>query len=223
MRRAGKIQILLLAIATALIGCADQSSNPQRHPLVASPPREASGSEDPRMNPYLNNSTAPSIIRIRLRDRTSGRLCQTVAENPAFLTFALQHWAEITEEPAPLTLEDYATFMVAHEEVPIEIDLADYLQAGYAKEIFWTDLSDPCFDTPYTLAELGFGSELALIDAYFDFDHEKGSGVQRGGQDWRGAADLWEPRLIALFIDLGYTVGRGDIVPLMYISKNPLS
>lgn len=204
-----------MALPLGLLGaCGDGPNSPQPRVSPTSRPQHDAADDDPRKLPYLNNSTAPSIIKVTLQDWESGRRYQTLTENPLFYAFMKMHWTAISGEPGPLTLNRYATFMVAHESESIKLDLADYTDLRFLDTWVGSDHPASCLDTPYTLTALGFSSETELLEAYFE--PMNGSYVLRNEGSLQGCE--WE-RVLALLIDRGYRVNRGDVVPLIFVHR----
>lgn len=169
---------------------------------------------------YSNFSTAPAFIAVQLEDPQSGETTAMALVNAKFAAFMATLWGVKQAEVDTVAFQDrYLAFMIEHDGTPIRVDFAT------ARRFFNWDATNPTsgmtprFDRPYSLAELGFAKTEDLLDAYFDFDPTTGAGVLRRTDSWKAQISPWEPRFIALLIELGYYVDGGPGLSRLRIQR----
>jgi len=187
---------------------------------LSSWPAQAESREDA----FRNFSTAPNYIKIQIEDLESGQRRWIVFESMQFSILLIDQWSNFVGKDMPRTKETYTAFIRQRvEELPIEMSLsafADILAKQFGSEDEARKyLERYSFERPYSLGELGFTSEAELIHAYFGFDQKHGRGQTSPDGERRVPVSVGDPRFIALLLDLGYNVGRGDIAPMIFIEK----
>lgn len=180
---------------------------------------------------YRNISTAPSFIKIKFKKRETGEILNIIIENEdmaSYLAFKqglktdnLGRFKDI--EAYKKFIEDYyVAYMVENEGKLLDIDFNDF-KKFIGKTRFGNEkaagkyLDSRIFINPLTLQELNVNNENEFIKEYFDFDSNKGYGTLK--KDYYKQFNS-NPAFIALLIDLGYNVGRGDIAPILFIRKS---
>jgi hypothetical protein len=165
---------------------------------------------------YSNISSAPSYIKVSLRDVNTNKLFKMIARNDDLASF----FAE--EKRVPLNM--YADFMTQNEGKILDIDMPKFEK--FIGRIRFGDesrgktyLSDLVFEKAMSFEQLGVESEKELIEKYFDYDYTTGLGVLKAEYYQKYTTD---PAFIVLLIELNYDAFQGDIVPNLNIYKKPL-
>ncbi|MFH1231476.1 MAG: hypothetical protein V1709_08290 [Planctomycetota bacterium] len=165
---------------------------------------------------YKNNSTAPSAIKIQLRDKKTGQVLNAVVRNDDFSQF---YRGELK-----LTQEEYVNSMIKNDDSPLEINL-DKFKKALGKRWLGKVVSGEAYlnkyviyESPMTFQQLEVNNETELINKYFDFDQKKGRGILKGQYNEAFARN---PAFIALLINLGYDAYWGDYIPNLNISVTP--
>lgn len=165
---------------------------------------------------YKNNSTAPSAIKIQLKDKKTGQITNAVVRNDDFASFL--------EREQGLSLKDYVDYMVRNDGKPLEIDLAKFKKSLGKRWLGKASLGEKYFreyvnfETPMNFGQLNLASEEQFIQKYFDFNYTKGSGSLKKEYYEKYTRN---PAFIALLIDLGYDASWGCIAPVLIISTTP--
>jgi len=169
-------------------------------------------SSSQRIEMYGNLSTAPSYIKIKIRDATSKKTLNLVVENPELAGF-------MESEHIVTGACDYIEWMLRHENTSLDLNLTkfeDYLARKKfgSRSAAMTYLRQSIYEAPMTFQQLNVRDEDELIGKYFYFDKNQSIGSPK-----LDLIDPHDPRFIALLIDLGYVVSRGDVAPIMRIRK----
>lgn len=172
-----------------------------------------------RIEMYSNVSTASSYIKIRVSDLNSKKIVNMVVENAEFARFMASKYEVPKESLERFYKHDYIELMLKSDGELLDLDIEKFenylakIKFG-SKSVAKKYLKEASFGVPMTFRELGVISEDDLITKYFFFDKDKNMGSPKPG--FSGSHD---PRFIALLIDLGYVVSRGDIAPILRIYK----
>lgn len=200
-------------------------------------PQELSGKENSTMKEtsrkeekYKNISSSPSFIKIRFKNEETGEIINMIVENQDMATYlAIKRGLKTDnlgrfkdmEAYKNFVENDYIIYMVANEGKVLDIDFNDFKKI-ISRVRFGNEkatekyLNSRIFVEPMTFQELNVNNEEHFIKEYFDFDSNKGYGTL--DQNYKQFNS--NPAFIALLIDLGYDVGRGDIVPILFIRKS---
>ncbi len=169
---------------------------------------------------YRNFSATPAYIAVRLEDPKSGETTAMALVNAKFAAFMATLWGVQQAETYTEAFKDrYLAYMIEHDGAPIAVDF------DLARRFFNWDATNPTsgrtprFDRPYSLAELGFARTEDLLEAYFDFDPATGAGDLRRSNFWKANISPWEPRFIALLIELGFYVDGGPSLSRLHIQR----
>jgi len=184
-----------------------------------------------RINSYKNVSTAPSFLKFKINDKAKNDSFIVVVENSdlamllagtelskgGFFKGPKMYMPENFRE---FVEGKYLKFLIENEggtqavsinEFPknkkskIEVADEELIKFLYANEV----------KNILSLDELGVSSEKELIYKCFDYNYEENYGhIKEVCKDYH--LDL---AMISLLIDLNYNVSRGDIAPVMTISK----
>lgn len=200
-------------------------------------PLELSGKENSAMKEtsykeekYKNISSSPSFIKIRFKNEETGEIINMIVENQDMATYlAIKHGLKTdnlgrfkdTKAYENFIKKDYITYMVVNEGKVLDIDFNDFKKiisrARFGNETATEKyLNSHIFLEPMTFQELNVNSEEQFIKEFFDFGSNKNYGILKQGYKQFNS----NPAFIALLIDLGYDVGRGDIVPILFIRKS---
>ncbi len=168
---------------------------------------------------YRNTSTAPSFVKIKINDARSKKILNMVVENDRLAGFMASEHRVPEENLAKFYECDYVEWMLKNHDKPLDLDIEkfeNYLAETTfgSKSVTKEYLRKAIFEAPMTFHELQVQSEEELIEKYFSFDRNKNIGNPKPG-----FAGAYDPRFIALLIDLGYVVSRGDLVPILRIHK----
>jgi hypothetical protein len=166
---------------------------------------------------YRNMSTAPAFIRVRARDLHAGSIKTLILENADFARFQASERGVAKAHAQDFYARDYVEWMLEHGDEPLDLDLRK-LESFMARTRFGSMeaahryLQSRTVERPLTLKDLGVQSPDALLEKYFAFDARTGVGTLKPGVPHGN-----DPGLVALLIDLGYVVTRGDIAPVLRI------
>lgn len=150
--------------------------------------------QSPQEETYRDRTNAAWLIKVQLQDVRTGERTWFIAENRYFVEYLAEQWDRMPGQEGRFSMDRYVSFMTAHEDKPIEVDLTQIdRRQGY--------------DRPLTLDELGYASIDAFLTARFDYDDETGCGIGRG--NGKGPRSLWDPRVIGLLMDHGFNVRAG--------------
>lgn len=112
--------------------------------------------------------------------------------------------------------------MLANDGKPIDLDLSEF-EHFLVKELGGRTearryIDNATFSGPLTLKALAIPSEEQLLVEYFDLETDRRYGTLK--ENWpRERANPYTPAFIAMLIELGYVFRRGDLVPILMISK----
>lgn len=170
-----------------------------------------------KMEMYRNVSTAPSYIKLQIKDVRTDTISVMVLENLVFARFLAHERGIKKEKIADFFGREYVEFMLKNAEKPIDVDMgkfADFLAINRvgSKSAAAKYLKSISYGEPMSLQKLGVRTEDELIEKYFQFDRKTCIGTLKPG-----FTEANEPRFIGLLIDMGYVVGRGDIAPILRI------
>lgn len=175
---------------------------------------------------YRNISTAPSYIKIKFKDPGSDEVFNMIVENTDMVFYlankrGLEMIQKDSEAFKKFAESDYVNYMVENEGKLLDFDIDDFI-SFVSKSRFGnrksaeTYLKSLIFGAPLTLKQLNVNNEKELIEKYFVFNSDKSQGSLK--EEYNSQYSL-NPAFIALLVDLGYNVGRGDVFPILYISK----
>lgn len=163
-----------------------------------------------RLETYENFSTAPAYIRVRIRNSGSDQTATMILENTDLAGFMSRKQG--------MTHQGYVDFMLKNGDTPLDLDIPEfetYLTGSRFRSMAVTRkhlAAMTCSEPPMTLQDLNVQTKEELVTKYFLFDER----TQSGRLNLFSAA-THDPRFIGLLMDLGYVVGRGDYVPIIYI------
>jgi len=185
-------------------------------------------------SPYSQFSSAPNYIKITVRDSSTQKTINLVVTNPDFAMFLASESGLETDtygrfkdtEALEVFLDKtYVPYMEKHGRSILDINLENF-GIFFAKSYFLGSSKEPVeyldrfiFNQPLTFQDLDVQDEDELIEKMFDFDKNTGGGRIKNKIFGNLEAD---PSFLALLIDLGYEVGHGDIVPFLWIHKQPV-
>ena len=166
---------------------------------------------DVAMNRYKNLSTAPSYVKIKVRDE--GKIINVIWDNTDLFTYFLEKGMGDEEE--------YVDYMINHEETVFEIDINDYADF-VGKKRFGNKKSGRryvnkfIFEQPLNLGSLGVSNRNKLLNKYFNFSRASNTYILKSGHYEEYNLN---PAFIALLIESGFEVFRGDYVPVLSIRQ----
>ncbi len=164
------------------------------------------------MQRYQNVSTAPSAIKLLLKDTQTEQTFNVVVRNDDFFYF-LQHIMGFD-------YAKYVDFMIRKDGSPIEIDVQSF------KEYLWKRwnvkkkyregyfINKVTFEKEVTLKELEVANEKQILEKYFNCQETGPCTLKVEYYERYNQA----PAFLALLINLGYGVYWGDIAPVLSIS-----
>lgn len=171
---------------------------------------------------YKNNLfSMTSFIKLKLKDKNTGRLINIVLPNLLFADYlALQKGLnrdkigrfKSTADYVKFKQNDYVNFMVDSENESIQINLPDF-ELFVGKKYF----NSIVFDKHLTFELLEVNSENELLEKYFVFDYSKGQGYLKS----KYQQYAYNSEFIALLLELGYDVVEGDPRPNISIYTYP--
>lgn len=172
-----------------------------------------------RIEMYRNVSTAPSYVKIKISDAKHNKILNMVVENTALAGFIASERGISKSDLEKFYKNDYVKLMLKSDSKLLDLDIEkfeDYLaKIKFGSKIAARKyLQEASFDAPMTFRELEVMGEDELIRKYFFFEQNTKIGSPKPG--FSGSHD---PRFIALLIDLGYVVSKGDIAPILRIYK----
>lgn len=171
------------------------------------------------ISPYANTSTAPTFIKVQLKDTNIKKERNLILENSLFANFIADKHGVPPNGLQNFVTNTYVPFMEAHEDRVLDISLSEFTQWLAKKHKLDEQqarryVQQQSFDAALTLSELGFEDRDELLNAMSN--QNPGEPLRaRGHTDL--VVDRWDPRFIALLLDLSFVVGRGDIAGNMYL------
>lgn len=179
---------------------------------------------------YKNISTAPSYIKIKFKSSETGEILNMIIENEDMASYlANKQGLEMDKFGRFKDMEAYKNFietfyidyMKKNENKVLDIDINDFKK--FVSRIRFGDektgekhLNSLIFSTPFSLKDLGVADKNELIEKYFNFGSKGTQGTLKNEYYKEYGSN---PAFIALLIDLGFYVGRGDIVPILFVNK----
>ena len=138
---------------------------------------------------YRNFSTAPSYIKIKLKD--SGQEVTLILENGDFLSFYAEKQGFTINQSGKFNNSsnfkqfvenDYIPMMIKNQNKVFDIELKDIANFfakthGGSSEEAMNYLRSQIVKTPLSLSDLQVNSEKEMIERYFDFQWENRSGL----------------------------------------------
>lgn len=179
---------------------------------------------------YKNISTAPSYVKIKFKSLKTEKILNMIVENGHLASYLanknglkMDKLGRFKDMKAYLKFieTDYVRYMIENEGKVLDIDI-DNFKKFVGKTCFGEEkaaekyLNTFIFIESLNLNDLNVNNEKELIDKYLDFDSERGSGTIKKEYYRQYSSN---PAFIALLMDLGYNVGRGDIIPTLWIRK----
>lgn len=164
---------------------------------------------------YNNFSTAPSAIKLKIKDAGSGQVMNVVLRNDDYYIYTKL-------DKGVLNGKQYIEYMTELDGQVHSVDLRKLKEVLRSRrlgnvndekiEAFFT--RNIAFERAMLLDELGVKDKKALIETYFNIAFSKKYGLLK--------LDYYEkynenPAFIALLIGLGLCVGWGDIAPVLTI------
>ena len=182
--------------------------------------------EDPKAIIYKNFTTGPCYVNVRLLEKSSGDIFNMIMENPDFGFFLAGKRGFDCQQAKSFFETEYPAYMVALEgevlpDATVE-DIVVYLQRGRwslsAADYRFRSLT---YEEPLALSQLGVSSESELLGKFFDYHPSKyGDYFKPKAGALKGYAQVpFDPSFVALLMDLGYGVCRGDTDPTLSIHK----
>lgn len=162
---------------------------------------------------YNNFSTAPSAIKLKIKDAGSGQVMNVVLRNDDYYIYTKL-------DKGVLNGKQYIEYMT---ELDGHVHSVDLKKLKEMLRLRWYTIKknsdgffeqDIAFERAMTLDELGVKDKKALIETYFDFASSKDYGFLRLNYYEKYNRN---PAFIALLIGLGLCVGWGDIAPVLTI------
>lgn len=158
-----------------------------------------------------DDSTASTYLKVNLKDVDTKQYINLVVENTLFSAFMMEY--------KKITFGEYVTYMMDHKgyEVAIKIDFfKDYLlkQLGSIKNVE-KYLSENSYVEEYSLSKFGADNISQFLDEYFVFKNKYENGYFK--HDIK-SINPYEPEFIAMLIDSGCLVRRGDAIPFLMVS-----
>lgn len=172
-------------------------------------------------SPYANTSTSTTLIQIQLKNTGLGQDQKLIVENSLFASFfAERHGTPIGEERESV-INSYVPFMEAHEGRALHITLGEFTnwlvrRHNMDKKQAQRYVQQRSFVAAFTLLELGFSDRDELLRAMASQDP---GGEIRIESRPNFVVDRWDPRFIALLLDLDFVVGIIDITGTMSLQK----
>jgi hypothetical protein len=162
-----------------------------------------------------NISTSPSYIKLRLKDVHKNVTKNFILENTDFFNYL-----KIKKN---FSITEYMSYMIAKLPGVIEIDYRDYVDflstrfgnVDAALEYFERSQ----YDVQLDFRDIHVVDENQMILKYFSYDANDHCGPEKSSLSKYDVKIVHSPEFIAMLIDLGYLVTRGDMVPILHIRK----
>jgi hypothetical protein len=168
---------------------------------------------------YKDNSTASAYINVLVKDSKTGDEKKLVLENLDFMAFF--SWEKGGGLNDSTLRFEYVAYMLANRNKAINIDLEKYVAFLASRRFGSTEaaakyLDDHTYYKNIAIEDLGFDKK-ELLERYFNKGRQENFWVLKPNIKNNGV-NPYGPEFIAMLIDLGFVVRRGDIAPVLIIS-----
>lgn len=178
-------------------------------------------------NRYKIFITGANYIKITVKNTMTGKILNMIVDNTDFASFIASEYGLKTDKvrrfidnEAYVKFRDkeYVEYMRENEGKVLEININNFEKfIGFGKQKAGKKVIEGfIFEQPITFEQLGVNKEDELVEKYFDFNKETGTGKIKAEYEKEISK---RPAFIALLIDLNYIVGRGDYDPFLFIIK----
>ncbi len=179
---------------------------------------------------YTKFSSASNYIKLLLKDEKEHEVFNIIVDNADFAGYMAEKdglkvlgrmEANDQQQFKEFIEEKYVSYMLKNEGKMVSIDFKDFIKF-IAKKKFGDErqvsefLKSFIYEKPSRLEDLNVRTEEELIKKYFDFNKETLSGNIKN-EHIKNYND--NPAFIALLLEFGYEVYRGDVVPTLFIRK----
>ena len=162
---------------------------------------------------FRNVTSSPSALKIQLLDpKTHKTTSLIIPSNELPQALAIKKGLKFDKLGRFKDQTAYQNFL--------ENDYFKFMEENYGKpmalDIDLVQYKNLLFERPLSLQDLSVGNEIELVNKFFKFDFDEGSGsLKREYSKEYGQ----NPAFTALLIDLGFEVYWGDLVPSLFITS----
>ncbi len=158
-----------------------------------------------------DRTSSPTFLSVELEDNKTGKRINLIVDNTLFSGFIMSY--------LKLSFEGYITFMIKNKDVSIKISfdkfntylLSKFGSINSANKY----LRDNSYNKAYSLDKFGSKNIYQLLDKYFYFKEK----YKKGFFNYeKKNINPDEPEFIAMLINCGCIVKKGDVTPFLMVS-----